>query len=68
MNIDSNTRDSRDRQNSTNLYPPAGHGITGNLNLIPDARVGNINSKGPNYRFTSNIDSLNAVERSLRHQ
>ena len=30
--------------------------ITGNLNVIPDARVRNIISKGPKYRFTSNID------------
>ena len=30
--------------------------ITGNLNVIPDARVRNIISKGPRYRFPSNID------------
>ena len=30
--------------------------ITGNLNDIPDARVRNIISKGPKYRFPSNID------------
>ena len=30
--------------------------ITGNLNVIPDARVCNIISKGPKYRFPSNID------------
>ena len=30
--------------------------ITGNLNVIPDARVRNIISKGPIYRFPSNID------------
>ena len=29
---------------------------TGNLNVIPDARVCNIISKGPKYRYTSNID------------
>ena len=29
---------------------------TGNLNVIPDARVCNIISKGPKYRFPSNID------------
>ena len=34
----------------------AGHVITGNLNVIPDARVRNIISKGPKYRFPSNID------------
>ena len=30
--------------------------ITGNLNVIPDARVRNIISIGPKYRFSSNID------------
>ena len=30
--------------------------ITGNLNVIPDAIVRNIISKGPNYRFPSNIE------------
>ena len=30
--------------------------ITRNLNVIPDARVRNIISTGPNYRFPSNID------------
>ena len=30
--------------------------ITNNLNVIPDSRVGNIISKGPKYRFPSNID------------
>ena len=30
--------------------------ITGNLNVIPDARVRNIISKGPKYRFLSKID------------
>ena len=37
------------------LYPSAGHVITGNINVIPDARVRNIISKGPKYRFPSNI-------------
>ena len=32
--------------------------ITGNLNVIPDARVRNTISKGPKYRFLSNIDFL----------
>ena len=30
--------------------------ITGNLNVIPDARVRNIISKGPKYRYICNID------------
>ena len=38
------------------MYPSAGHVITGNLNVIPVARVRNIISKGPKYRFPSNID------------
>ena len=35
--------------------PHAGDVIMGNLNVIPDARVCNIISKGPKYRFPSNI-------------
>ena len=42
--------------NFNNLYPSVEHVITGNLNVIPDARVRNIISKGPKYRFPSNID------------
>ena len=30
--------------------------ITGNQNVIPDARVRNIISIGPKYRFPTNID------------
>ena len=56
MNIDSSTPDSWDCQNSNYLYPPAGQVSTGNLNVIPDARVRNIISKGPKFRFPSNID------------
>ena len=56
IDIDSNTPDFLDCQNSNYLYPSAGHIITGNLNVIPDARVRNIISKGPKYRFSSNID------------
>ena len=56
IDIDSNTPDSCDCQNSNYLYPSAGHVITGNINVIPDARVRNIISKGPKYRFPSNID------------
>ena len=41
---------------SNYLYPSAGHVITGNLNVFPDARVRNIISKGPKYRFPSYID------------
>ena len=42
-------------QNSTYLYTPAGHVITSNPNVIPDARVRNIISKGPKYRFPSEM-------------
>ena len=56
LDIDSNTPASWDCKNSNYLYPSAGHVITGNLNVIPDARVRNIISKGPKYRFASNID------------
>ena len=39
--------------------------ITDNINVILDARVRNIISKGSKYRFHSNIDLLNVVERSM---
>ena len=59
INIDSNTPDSRDCQNSNYLYSPEKHVITGNLDVIPDSRVRYIISKGPKYRFPSNIDFPN---------
>ena len=37
-------------------YPTADHIITGNLKIIPDSGIGNIISKGPKYRFPSNIE------------
>ena len=43
-------------QTSYYLYPSEGHVITGNLIVIPDARGRNFISKGPKYRFPSNID------------
>ena len=39
--------------------------ITGNLNVIPDARVRNIISKGPEYIFPLILISLNVMERLL---
>ena len=39
--------------------------ITGNLNVIPGARVRNIISKGPKTDFPLILISLNVVERSL---
>ena len=65
IDIDSNTPDSWDCQNSNYLYPSAGHVITGNVKVIPDARVRNIISKGPKYIFSLILISLNVVERSL---
>ena len=38
------------------MYTSARHVIVGNLNIIPDERARNIISKGPKYRFPSNID------------
>ena len=56
IDIDSNAPGSWDCINSNYLYPSAGHVITCNINVIPDARVRNIISKGPKYRFPANID------------
>ena len=56
INIDSNTPVSCNCQNSKYLYLPVGHVITGNLTVIPDSRVRFIISKGPKFRFPSNID------------
>ena len=44
-----------DCQNSNYLYPPAGHVITGYLNVIPGSRVRYTIPKGPKYRIPSNI-------------
>ena len=38
------------------IVKSAGHVITGNLKIIPDSRIRNIVSKGPKYRFPSQID------------
>ena len=56
VDIDSNTPDSWGCRGSGCLCPSAGHVITGNLNVIPDARVCNIVSEGPKYRFPSDFD------------
>ena len=39
--------------------------ITGNLNVIPDARVRNFISKGSKYRFPSKIDFPNRCRREI---
>ena len=62
--IDSNTPDSWDCQNSNYLYPSTGHVITGNLNVISDARV-RVFIKAQNIDFPLILISLNVVERSL---
>ena len=64
-NIDSNTPDSCDCQNSNYLYPAAGHVTTGNLNVIPDTRVRSSNSKCPNIYSSLILISLSVLERSL---
>ena len=56
LDIDSSAPASWDCKDSNYLYPSAGRVITGGLNVIPDARVRNIISRGPGYRFPSNID------------
>ena len=53
---DSITPASCDCQKSNYLYHSAVHVITGNLNVISDAKVRNIISKGPKCRFPSNIN------------
>ena len=55
LDIDSNTPASWDCKNSNYLYPSAGHVITGNLNVIPDARVRGVVSKGPKCGFPSDV-------------
>ena len=65
IDIDSNTPASCDCQNSNYLYCSAGHFITGKLNVIPDARVRNFISKGPNIDFPLILFFLNVVERSV---
>ncbi len=38
------------------MYPPAGHIITGNFDIISDKRLRNLLTKGPKYRLPSDID------------
>ena len=56
LDIYANTPNSRECKDSKFIYPSAGHIITGNLKIIPDSRIRHIVSKGPKYRFPSNID------------
>ena len=43
------------------INQPAGH-ITGNVKITSDSRIRSVISKGPNYRFTSQIDFKNCRE------
>ena len=65
INIDSNTPDSQDCQNSNYLYPSAGHVITGYLNAILDARSAILILKVLYIDSPQILISLNVVERSL---
>ena len=56
LDIHANTHSSCDCKDFKFIYPSAGHVITGNLKIIPDSRIRNIVSKGPNYIFPSKID------------
>ena len=56
LDIHANTPSSLDCKDSKFIYPSAGHVITGNLKIIPESRIRNIVSKGPKYRFPSQID------------
>ena len=56
LDIHANVPSSRDCKDSKFIYQSAGLVITGHLKLIPDSRIRNIASKGPKYRFPSQID------------
>ena len=56
LDIHTNTPSSCDCKDSKFIYPSAGHVITGNRKISPDSRIHNIVSKGPKYRFLSQID------------
>ena len=56
IDIHAYTPSSLDCKDSKFIYPSAGHVITGNLKIIPYSRIRNIVSKGPKYRFPSQID------------
>ena len=56
LDIHANTPCLRDCKDSKFIYLSAGHVIIGNLKIIPDSRIRNIVSKGPKYRFPSQID------------
>ena len=56
LQIVENTPTSWDCSNSKFCYQPAGHVVTGDLNVIKDYRIRNLISKGPKYRIPSDID------------
>ena len=56
LDIHANTPSSRNCKDSKFIYPSACHVITGSLKIIPSSRIRNIVSKGPKYRYPSQID------------
>ena len=55
LDIHANTPSSWDCKDSKFIYPSGDHIITGKLKIIPDSRIRNIVSKGPKYKFSSQI-------------
>ena len=53
--IETCTPDSWACKDSKNVYPAAGHVITGTLKIISDSRICSIIAKGPKYRFPVQI-------------
>ena len=51
LDIETCNPDFCDCKDSKNVYPAAGHVITGNLRIISDSRIRSIIAKGPKYRF-----------------
>ena len=56
LDIQASTPLQCDCSSSRFCYGPAGHIITGNLNVIKDKRIRKLISKGPKYRIPANID------------
>lgn len=56
LNITCNTPNTCECNKSKYCYPPSGHIITGNFELIEDKRIRKLFFKGPKYRLPSRID------------
>ena len=56
LNIKTSTPTQCDCSTSRFCYGPAGHIITGNLDVIEDNRIRKLISKGPKYRIPAEID------------